>query len=123
MLRIALLYNTSRFVFPKYTPFLIKLTKTFIGSSVLVISVLFFVVGNLKRICETENGNLEIKNDKVRQILRKKGLVTQCIQAKNAMSCKDMTLAQLCLKINSKMGGTNNAIAYNSIIRLVSLPD
>ena len=37
-------------------------------------------------------------------------------------NCKDMTLLQLCLKINSKMGGTNNAIANNSITRLVYLP-
>ena len=37
-------------------------------------------------------------------------------------NCKDMTLSQLCLKINSKMGGTNNAIANNSITRLVYLP-
>ena len=122
LLRIALLYNTSGFVFPKYTPFLSNQQKTLIRSSVLVISVLFFVVADLKRICETENGSLEIKNDKVRQILGKNGLATQCIQAKNAMSCKDMTLAQLCLKINSKMGGANNAIAPHSVTRLVSLP-
>ena len=91
-------------------------------SSVFGISILFFVVADLKRICETENGSLEIKNDKVRQMLGKNGLATQCIQAKNAKSCKDMTLAQLCLKINSKMGGANNAIANNSITRLVFLP-
>ena len=121
ILRIALLHNTSRFVFPKYTP-LSNQQKIFIRSCILVISVLFFVVGNLKRICETENGSLEIKNDAVRQILQKKGLATQCIQAKNAMSCKDMILAQLCLKINSKMGGTNNIIADNNITRLVSIP-
>ena len=120
LLRIALLYNTSGF--PKYTPFLSNQQKTLIRSSVLVISVLFFVVADLKRICETENGSLEIKNDKVRQILGKNGLATQCIQAKNAISCKDMTLAQLCLKINSKMGGANNAIAPHSVTRLVSLP-
>ena len=91
-------------------------------SSVFGISILFFVVADLKRICETENGSLEIKNDKVRQMLGKNGLATQCIQAKNAISCKDMTLVQLCLKINAKMGGVNNAIATNNITRLVSLP-
>ena len=91
-------------------------------SSVFAISILFFVLADLKRICETENGSLEIKNDKVRQMLGKNGLVTQCIQAKNAILCKDMALAQLCLKINSKMGGVNNAIAPNAVTRLVSLP-
>ena len=91
-------------------------------SSVLLINVLHFVAADLKRICETENGSLEIKDDRIRQMLRTNGLATQCIQAKNAKLCKDMTLAQLCLKINSKMGGANNAIANNSITRLVSLP-
>ena len=95
---------------------------TFMRSSVFGISILFFVVADLKRICETENGSLEIKNDKVRQMLGKNGLATQCIQAKNAISCKDMTLVQLCLKINAKMGGVNNAIATNNVTRLVSLP-
>ena len=96
--------------------------KILIRSSLLVISVLFFVLADLKRICETEYGSLEIKNDKVRQMLGKNGLVTQCIQAKNAILCKDMALAQLCLKINSKMGGANNAIVPNTVTRLVSLP-
>ena len=91
-------------------------------SSVLLIYVLFFIAADLKRICETENGSMEIRDDRVRQMLKKNGLATQCIQAKNAKSCKDMTLAQLCLKINSKMGGANNAIANNSITRLVFLP-
>ena len=81
----------------------------------------FFVLADLKRICETEKGSLEIMNDNVRQMLRENGLATQCIQADNAITCKDMTLAQLCLKINSKMGGTNNAIVSNAITRLVSL--
>ena len=88
----------------------------------LLINVLFFILADLKRICETENGSMDIKNDKIRQMLGKTGLATQCIQSKNAISCKDMTLAQLCLKINSKMGGANNAIASNKITRLVSLP-
>ena len=91
-------------------------------SSALLINVLFFITADLKRICETENGSWEIKDDRVRQMLKKNGLATQCIQAKNARLCKNMTLAQLCLKINSKMGGANNAIASNSITRLVSLP-
>ena len=97
-------------------------SKTVMRSSVLLIYVLFFIVADLKRICETENGSLEIRDDRVRQMLKKNGLATQCIQAKNAKLCKDMTLAQLCLKINSKMGGANNAIANNSITRLVFLP-
>ena len=118
-MRIALLYNNFGFVFPKYTP---NHQKILIRSSVLVINVLFFVLADLKRICETENGSMEIKNNKVREMLGKKGLATQCIQAKNAITCKDMTLAQLCLKINSKMGGANNAIAPNNVTRLVSLP-
>ena len=58
----------------------------------------------------------------VRQVLRKNGLATQCIQTENAVSCKGVILKQLCLKINSKMGGANNAIAENAITRLVSLP-
>ena len=90
-------------------------------SSALLINVLFFITADLKRICETENGSFEIKDERVRQMLKKNGLATQCIQASNARLCKDMTLAQLCLKINSKMGGANNAIANNSITRLVSL--
>ena len=91
-------------------------------SSILLITVLFFVVADLKRICETEKGSLEITDDRVRQMLKKTGLPTQCIQAKNAITCNNMTLAQLCLKINSKMGGANNAILSNAITRLVSLP-
>ena len=84
--------------------------------------VSFFFVANLKRICETENGSLEIKDDTVRRVLGKNGLATQCIQTKNAISSKDVILKQLCLKINSKMGGANNDIARNTITRLVSLP-
>ena len=90
-------------------------------SSVLLIIVLFFVLADLKRICETENGSLEIRDNDVQQILKKTGLATQCIQAKNAIKCNNMTLAQICLKINSKMGGANNAIFSNIITRLVSL--
>ena len=105
-----------------HPPSLSSYQKALIRSSVLVINVLFLVAANLKRICETENGSVEIKNDKVRQMLRKNGLATQCIQVNNAIKCKDMTLAQLCLKINSKMGGANNAIAPNTVTRLVSLP-
>ena len=82
----------------------------------------FFLVAYLKRICETENGSLEIKNSRVRQILRKTGLATQCILAKNAITCNDTAMTQLCLKINTKMGGANNAIARNTVTRLVSLP-
>ena len=62
----------------------------------------------------------------VRQVLEKNGLATQCIQIENAISAvirnKEVILKQLCFKINSKMGGVNNAIAENTITRLVSLP-
>ena len=92
-------------------------------SSILLIrSCFLFFVADLKRICETENGSLEIKDDRVRQVLGKNGLATQCIQTEKASSCKDVILKQLCLKINSKMGGANNAIAKDAITRLVSLP-
>ena len=95
---------------------------TFEGLLINVKKVIFLVAADLKRICETDNGSLEITDARVRQMLKKNGLATQCIQARNAKLCKDMTLAQLCLKINAKMGGANNAIANNSITRLVSLP-
>ena len=87
----------------------------------LLTSNQYFVVADLKRICETENGQLEIGDHQVREILKQNGLSTQCIHARNAILCKEMTLAQLCLKINSKMGGANNSIASNNITRLVSL--
>ena len=62
----------------------------------------------------------------VRQVLGKNGLATQCIQIENAISAvvrnKEVILKQLCFKINSKMGGVNNAISENTITRLVSLP-
>ena len=41
-----------------------------------IINVLFFIAADLKRICERENGSLEIEDDKVRQILKKNGLAT-----------------------------------------------
>ena len=53
-------------------------------SSILLIDV-FFVIADLKRICETKNGSLEIMDHKDRQMLGKNGLATQCIQAKNAI--------------------------------------
>lgn len=65
---------------------------------------------DLKRICETENGYTDIEDENVKQVVKGQGLSTQCIQAKNAQKCNPMTLAQLCLKINAKMGGLNNAI-------------
>ena len=64
----------------------------------------------MKRICETENGCEEILNPQIKAIVKESGLSTQCIQAKNAQKCNPMTLAQLCLKINAKMGGLNNII-------------
>ena len=87
--------------------------------------VLLIFVADLKRICETEKGSLEIMDNAVRKVLRENGLATQCIQTENAMdaiSCKKGILKQLCLKINSKMGGVNNAIAKNTITRSVSFP-
>lgn len=65
---------------------------------------------DLKRICETENGYTDINDEIVKNIVKESGMSTQCIQAKNAKKCNPMTLAQLCLKINAKMGGLNNAI-------------
>ena len=41
-----------------------------------IINVLFFIAADRKRICESENGSLEIEDDKVRQILKKNGLAT-----------------------------------------------
>jgi len=38
------------------------------------------------------------------------GLLTQCIQPKNVYKCQAATVANLLLKINSKLGGTNNYI-------------
>lgn len=38
------------------------------------------------------------------------GLLTQCVQASTASLCNVMTLAQLCLQVNIKMGGINNEI-------------
>ena len=38
------------------------------------------------------------------------GLLTQCVQASTAKLCNVMTLAQLCLQVNIKMGGINNKI-------------
>ena len=67
----------------------------------------------LKRMCETENGYNEYADGKsihVKKILKERGLSTQCIQGKNAIKCSPMTLAQLLLKVNAKMGGINNAI-------------
>ena len=120
--RKALRYNTFEWDFQNIPPYLPKQQKLLMRSSVLLIMVLFFVVADLKRICETEKGSLEITDDSVRKMLKKTGLATQCIQAENAVACNNVSLAQLCLKINSKMGGANNAIASNAITRLVSLP-
>ena len=73
---------------------------------------------NLKRMCETENGFKDATDKRVQLLLKERGLSTQCIQFKNAWKCNPMTLAQLCLKINTKMGGVNNAIGnQNKITR------
>lgn len=53
--------------------------------------------------------------------MRQNGLSTQCIQTRTANSRNDMTLAQLCLKVNTKMGGINNYINRDRITRSVSL--
>lgn len=50
------------------------------------------------------------------------GLLTQCIQTSTASSRYYMTLlAQLCLKVNTKMGGENNFIDRDRITRSVFL--
>ncbi|GAB6028295.1 argonaute 1 [Chamberlinius hualienensis] len=38
------------------------------------------------------------------------GVATQCVQEKNVTMCKDQTLANICLKINVKLGKTNSVI-------------
>jgi len=38
------------------------------------------------------------------------GLATQCVQAKNVNRTSPQTLSNLCLKINVKVGGTNNIL-------------
>ena len=53
--------------------------------------------------------------------MRQNGLSTQCIQTRTANSRNDMTLAQLCLKVNTKMGGINNYINRDRITRSVSV--
>lgn len=70
--------------------------------------------GDIKRLCETENGFTGFSDPDVRNLIKNKGVCTQCIQSKNVLKCNPMTLAQLCLKINSKMGGTNNVIDNNN---------
>lgn len=39
------------------------------------------------------------------------GINTQCIQLKNVLAAKPATLANVCLKINSKLGGVNSVLA------------
>ncbi|XP_066920100.1 protein argonaute-2-like [Clytia hemisphaerica] len=69
----------------------------------------------LKRMCETENGYVDAAADpRVQEVLKNRGLSTQCIQNKNAFKCSPMTLAQLLLKVNAKMGGINNSISNNN---------
>lgn len=38
------------------------------------------------------------------------GIATQAVLGKNVFACKPQTVANLCLKINAKVGGTNNII-------------
>ena len=38
------------------------------------------------------------------------GVVTQCIKAQNAMKCHPATLTNVCLKVNSKLGGKNSIV-------------
>lgn len=39
------------------------------------------------------------------------GLTTQVVKADNVQKCNDVTVANICLKINAKLGGINNVIA------------
>ena len=70
-------------------------------------------------MCETEIGHTDATSANVKEILKERGLSTQCIQGKNVSKCNPMTLAQLLLKINTKMGGINNAIV--KVTRFVSV--
>lgn len=73
----------------------------------------------MKRLCETKTGYLKIQDQEIQKILKERGLSTQCIQKKNATDCNLMCLAQLCLKINAKMGAINNTVSEtNQITRL-----
>lgn len=74
-------------------------------------------------MCETENGHTDATSANVKKILKERGLSTQCIQGKNVSKCNPMTLAQLLLKINTKMGGINNAIVNDNrkVTRFVSV--
>ena len=38
------------------------------------------------------------------------GVHTQCLQVKNAQKAHPSTMKNLCLKINSKLGGTNSVV-------------
>ena len=38
------------------------------------------------------------------------GVRTQCVQVKNAQKAHPSTMKNLCLKINSKLGGTNSVV-------------
>lgn len=87
--------------------------------------VFYSLTAKLKRICETENGYKDATSNSVMKVLKEKGLSTQCIQGKNVSKCSPMTLAQLLLKINTKMGGINNAIVNDrdnrKVTRFISL--
>lgn len=76
----------------------------------------------MKRLCETADGldtitNVNIKEKLETLGLRTGGLRTQCVQRKNAKNCNAMCLAQLCLKINAKMGKVNNIVEETDQIK------
>lgn len=41
-------------------------------------------------------------------------VVTQCVQEGNVSKCAPATVGNLLLKINAKLGGTNNVLGLNS---------
>lgn len=45
---------------------------------------------------------------------------TQCVQQRIAQECKSQVLANVCLKINAKLGGVN--VAITSRLRFVEAP-
>ena len=38
------------------------------------------------------------------------GVVTQCVKSQNASKCNPATMANICLKINTKLGGINSIV-------------
>ncbi|XP_076067271.1 protein argonaute-3-like [Oratosquilla oratoria] len=50
------------------------------------------------------------------------GLLTQCVQAINVSKCQPTTIVNILLKINAKLGGTNNIISRRSETLLLEKP-